>query len=234
MEMNASSKSQKQSTATSAGAGLVQAVLNFETLIYFDPVTGAFRFDMTPRAPGTIQRECSSGGATGGQAQGKKKQSPAAAAAQAAQAAKAEASMARCRPDMHLPAAIDAKDVSQTKPKTGFVDACGIGVELVSGLPFDILWSSWKSGIFIGSVIKGRGASTARAAGSMQLQEGDQIIQAGSVVVRSLQDATDALVGERGSEIVLLVERQYRRGSQPFELWVKTRHSRFNITVTRS
>ena len=231
MEMNASSKSQKQSPATSAGAGLVQTVLNFETLIYFDPATGAFRFDMTPRAPGTIQRECSSGGATGGQAQGKMKQSPAAAAAQAAQA---EASMARCRLDMHLPAAMDAKDVSQTKPKTGFVDACGIGVELLSGLPFDALWLSWKSGIFIDSVIKGRGASAARAAGSMQLQEGDQIIQAGSVVVRSLQDATDALVGERGSEIVLLVERQYRRGSQPFKLWVKTRHSRFNITVTRS
>ena len=231
MEMNASSKSQKQSPATSAGAGLVQTVLNFETLIYFDPATGAFRFDMTPRAPGTIQRECSSGGATGGQAQGKMKQSPAAAAAQAAQA---EASMARCRLVMHLPTAMDAIDVSQTKPKTGFVDACGIGVELLSGLPFDALWLSWKSGIFIDSVIKGRSASAARAAGSMQLQEGDQIIQAGSVVVRSLQDATDALVGERGSEIVLLVERQYRRGSQPFKLWVKTRHSRFNITVTRS
>jgi hypothetical protein len=230
MQTNASSKSQQQSPATSA----VQAVFNFETLIYFDPATGAFRFDMTPRAPGTIQRECSSGGATGGQAQGKKKQSPAAAAVQAAQAAQAEASMARCRPVMHLPAAMDAMHVSQTKPKAGFVDACGIGVELVSGLPFDAFWLSWKSGIFIDSLIKGRGASAARAAGSMQLQEGDQIIQAGSVVVRSLQDAADALVGERGSEIVLLVERQYRRGSQPFKLWVKTRHSRFSITVTRS
>ncbi len=101
-------------------------------------------------------------------------------------------------------------------------------------MPHQLLPMASSIFIFIDSVIKGRGASAARAAGSMQLQEGDQIIQAGSVVVRSLQDATDALVGERGSEIVLLVERQYRRGSQPFQLWVKTRHSRFNITVTRS
>lgn len=209
---------------------MVQALSNFETLVYFDPATAAFQFDMTPRAPGTIQRECSSGGATGGEAQGKKKQSPEAAAAAAAQA---KASMARCRPVMHLPAAMEARNVSQAKPKTGFADACGIGVELVSGLPFDAFWISWKSGIFINSIIKGRGASAARAAGSMQLQEGDQIIQAGSVVVRSLQDATDALIGERGSEIVLLVERQYRRSSPHFQLWVKTRRSRFNITVTR-
>ena len=84
-----------------------------------------------------------------------------------------------------------------------------------------------KPGIFIDSVVRGRGASAARATVGQQLQRGDQFIQAGSVVVTSLKDATDALVGKRGSEVVLLVQRQQRRG--------KTMEStRFYITVARS
>jgi hypothetical protein len=228
MQMNTNSKTQKKSPAMSAGAGLVQSVVNFETLIYFDPATGAFRFDMTPRAPGTIERECSSGGAKGGEAKGGKNRLPSAATAAA------ESREARCAAAMHRAA---AGDVLQTKPKTGLVDACGIGVELVNIIPLSFFGLQSKSGIFIDSVIKGRGASAARAAGGLQLQEGDQIIQAGSAVVgRSLQDAAAALVGERGSEIELLVERQCRRHSKYVGLWEKTqsKSSRFYITVTRS
>ncbi len=114
------------------------------------------------------------------------------------------------------------------------VDACGVGVDLVSGLYENQLGTDGKyvrvlikSGIFIDFVHRGRGASAARAPGGQQLQKNDQIIQAGSVVVVSLQDAQDALFGERGSDVVLLVQRLYRRGT-------KTESTRFYMTVTRS
>jgi hypothetical protein len=120
------------------------------------------------------------------------------------------------------------------KAKPALVDACGVGVDLVSGwyenqvqLDGTVERVLIKAGIFIDSVIRGRGASVATAAGGLRLQKGDQVIQAGSIVVMSLKDATDALVGERGSEVALLVERRYRRGN-------RTQYSRFHITVTRS
>jgi hypothetical protein len=132
------------------------------------------------------------------------------------------------------------------KHKPALKDSCGIGVDLSSGMCFIFLkngihkyaplhvlppdhedFPSFKPGIFIDSVVRGRGASAARATGGQQLLKGDQIIQAGSIVVTSLKDATDALVGQRGSEVVLLVQRQQRRG--------KTMEStRFYITVARS
>ena len=126
------------------------------------------------------------------------------------------------------------KQARNIKAKPAPVDACGVGVDLVSGLYENQLGTDGKcvrvlikSGIFIDSVVRGRGASAARAPGGQQLQKNDQIIQAGCVVVVSLQDAADALVGERGSDVVLLVQRLYRRGKT-------TESARFYMTVTRS
>ena len=113
-------------------------------------------------------------------------------------------------------------DARSIKDKPALQDSCGIGVDLSSGMCFIFLKNGihkyaqrdekdlkcLKPGIFIDSVVRGRGASAARATGGQQLQRGDQIIQAASVVVTSLKDATDALVGRRGSEVVLLVQRQ--------------------------
>jgi len=113
-------------------------------------------------------------------------------------------------------------------PVAAPVDKCGVGVYLVSGLMKD--GKVVKPGIFIDSVVAGRGASAARASDGqhlVKLQKNDQIIQVGTVVVSSLEDATDALVGERGSEVVLLVQRLIRRGR-------RTDTTRFYITVTRS
>jgi hypothetical protein len=132
-------------------------------------------------------------------------------------------------------------DARSIKVKPALQDSCGIGVDLINGMCFRLETNGihkyaqrdekdlkcLKPGIFIDSVVRGRGASAARATGGQQLQRGDQIIQAASVVVTSLKDATDALVGRRGSEVVLLVQRQQRRG--------KTMEStRFYITVARS
>ena len=120
------------------------------------------------------------------------------------------------------------------KNKPAFVDACGIGLNLVSGLTESVLGEDGKystalikSGIFIDSVVRGRGASAARAAGGQQLRKDDQIIQAGTPVVTSLKDATDALVGERHSDVLLLVQRFKQHGK-------KMENTRFYISVTRS
>ena len=120
------------------------------------------------------------------------------------------------------------------KNKPALKDSCGVGLNLVSGLTEKVLGEDGKystvlikSGIFIESVVRGRGASAAKAAGGQQLRIDDQIIQAGPTVVTSLKDATDALVGERHSDVLLLVQRLQRRGK-------KMESTRFYITVTRS
>ena len=107
----------------------------------------------------------------------------------------------KCRNDVSCPAIQHHDD-----------GVCGIGVVLIQDGP----------GVFIQTVHKGRGAEAARGAGNKKLEPRDRIIQAGPVVVTTLAEATDALVGRSDSQVELLIQRKIGTGSL-----------RFYITVTR-
>jgi len=117
--------------------------------------------------------------------------------------------------DMKEQAAAEAKrrnDVSCPAIQHHDDGVCGIGVVLIQDGP----------GVFIQTVHKGRGAEAARGAGNKKLEPRDRIIQAGPVVVTTLAEATEALVGRSNSQVELLIQRKIGKGS-----------FRFYITVTR-
>jgi hypothetical protein len=112
-------------------------------------------------------------------------------------------------------AAAEAKrrnDVSRPAIQHHDDGVCGIGVVLIQDGP----------GVFIQTVHTGRGADDARGAGNKKLEPRDRIIQADTVVVTTLAEATKALVGRRDSQVELLIQRKIGKDS-----------FRFYITVTR-